>query len=51
MPRGGTRKSLKRPHVYDALRRKGYSKQKSARISNAQAARTINYRRRQRRKR
>lgn len=35
--RGGTRKSLKRPKVYDALRRKGYSKTKSAKISNAQA--------------
>lgn len=31
----GTRKSLKRPHVYDALRRKGMSKEKAARISNA----------------
>ena len=35
--RGGTRKSLKRPKVYDALRRKGYSKTKAAKISNAQA--------------
>jgi len=33
--RGGTRKSLKRPKVYDALRRKGASKEKAARISNA----------------
>lgn len=34
--RGGTRKSLKNPRVYDALRKKGYSKTKSAKISNAQ---------------
>jgi hypothetical protein len=33
--RGGSRKSLKRPKVYDALRRQGYSKTKSAKISNA----------------
>jgi len=33
--RGGTRASLKRPRVYDALRRRGYSKEKAARISNA----------------
>ena len=33
--RGGTRKSLKHPRVYDALRRKGYSKTKAAKISNA----------------
>jgi len=33
--RGGTRASLKRPLVYDALRRKGMSKEKAARISNA----------------
>lgn len=31
----GTRKSLKRPRVYDALRRRGYSKEKAAKISNA----------------
>lgn len=35
--RGGTRASLKKPKVYDALRRKGYSKTKAAKISNAQA--------------
>lgn len=29
--------SIKRPRVYEALRRKGYSKTKSARISNAMA--------------
>ena len=34
--RGGTRKSLKCPEIYDALRRKGYGKTKSAKISNAQ---------------
>lgn len=33
--RGGSRNSLKRPRVYDALRRRGYSKEKAARISNA----------------
>ena len=35
--RGGSRKSLKKPKVYDALRKKGYSKTKAAKISNAQA--------------
>lgn len=30
-------KSLKRPDVYDALRRKGYSKTKAAKISNGLA--------------
>lgn len=29
--------SIKRPKVYEALRRKGYSKTKSAKISNALA--------------
>jgi hypothetical protein len=33
----GSRKSLKRPKVYDALRRKGMSKTQAAKISNAQA--------------
>lgn len=28
-------KSIKRPRVYEALRRKGYSKTKAAKISNA----------------
>ncbi len=32
---GGSRKSLKRPKVYDALRKEGYSKEKAAKISNA----------------
>jgi hypothetical protein len=36
-------KSLKKPKVYDALRRKGYSKEKAARISNAQANGTIDH--------
>lgn len=45
MPKaGGSRKSIKLPHVYDALRRKGYSKEKAARISNAMAAGTISRR-------
>lgn len=29
--------SLKRPRVYEALRRKGYSKTKAAKISNSRA--------------
>lgn len=32
---GGRSPSLKWPHLYDILRAKGYSKEKSARISNA----------------
>lgn len=36
---GGSRKSLKRPDIYDALRRKGYSKTKAAKISNSLAGR------------
>ncbi len=32
--RGGSRKSLKFPRAYDAMRKKGYSKEKAARISN-----------------
>jgi hypothetical protein len=28
-------RSIKNPHVYEALRRKGYSKSKAAAISNA----------------
>ncbi len=31
--------SIRRPKVYRALKRKGYSKSKAARISNAQANR------------
>lgn len=31
--------SIKRPKVYEALRRKGMSKESAARISNAQAGR------------
>lgn len=30
-------RSIKKPKVYEALRRKGHSKQKAARISNAMA--------------
>jgi hypothetical protein len=33
-------KSLKKPKIYDALRKKGYSKTKSAKISNAIANHT-----------
>ncbi len=29
-------RSIKKPRVYEALKRKGYSKSKAARISNAQ---------------
>lgn len=36
MPRGSN--SIKNRKVYNALRRKGYSKKKAARISNAQWA-------------
>jgi hypothetical protein len=32
-------RSIKRPKIYEALKRKGYSKAKAARISNAQAKR------------
>lgn len=32
--RGGSRKSLRNPVTYDALRREGMSKSKAARISN-----------------
>jgi hypothetical protein len=31
----GRHKSIKRPRVYEALKRKGYSKRKAAAISNA----------------
>ena len=31
--------SIKRPRVYEALKRKGFSKTSAARISNAQAGR------------
>ena len=41
--------SIKKPRVYEALRRKGYSKTKSARISNAMWNGSLN--RRHRRKR
>jgi hypothetical protein len=30
-------RSIKKPKVYEALKRKGYSKTKAAKISNAQA--------------
>lgn len=32
---GGKYRSIKRPKVYEALRRKGYSKAKAAAISNS----------------
>lgn len=49
--RGGTRKSLKKPKLYDKLRRKGYSKTKAAKISNAVAAGTIDHKRGRRKRR
>lgn len=42
--------SIKKSNTYEALRKKGYSKTKAARISNAQAAHTINYKRKKGRK-
>ena len=36
MPGTRWKKSLRKPKVYEALRRKGYSKGRAARISNAQ---------------
>ena len=35
MPGHNHGKSIKKPRVYEALRRKGYSKTKAAKISNA----------------
>jgi hypothetical protein len=32
-------RSIKKPHVYEALRRKGYSKTKSAKIANSKRRR------------
>lgn len=40
--------SIKKPRVYEALRRKGYSKGKAARISNAQGRVAAKPRRRRR---
>ncbi|AHJ88571.1 hypothetical protein Jolie1_071 [Mycobacterium phage Julie1] len=37
--------SVKKDNTYEALRRKGYSKEKAARIANAQHNGTINHRR------
>jgi hypothetical protein len=39
-------RSIKAPKVYEALKRKGYSKSKAAHISNAQAAQRKHSRRR-----
>lgn len=44
MPGHNHGKSIKMPRVYEALRRKGYSKTKSARISNAMANGTLDRR-------
>ena len=35
MPGAKWKRSLKRPKVYEALRRKGYSKPKAAKIANS----------------
>lgn len=43
--------SIKKPRTYEALRRQGMSKESAARISNAQAAGTINRRKRKGKKR
>jgi hypothetical protein len=37
MPKGNHGPSIKRPKVYEALKRKGYSKSKAAAISNGMA--------------
>lgn len=37
MSPGKKYRSIKRPRVYEALKRKGYSKRKAARISNSKA--------------
>lgn len=39
----GNHKSIKKEDTYEALREKGYSKEKSARIANAQANHTIDH--------
>jgi hypothetical protein len=39
MPRTKTPSSIKKPDMYEDLRKKGQSKEKAARISNAAAAR------------
>lgn len=41
MPGKGPGPSIKRPRTYEALKKKGMSKTKAAKISNAQAAGTI----------
>jgi hypothetical protein len=42
-------RSIKRPRIYEALKRKGYSKERAARISNAIANHTVNRRHRRHR--
>ena len=37
MPKKGTGSSVKKPETYEALRDKGMSKERAAKISNAQA--------------
>lgn len=47
--RGGTRKSLRNPVTYDALRREGMSKRRAAMISNGVLKRGVRKGRRGRR--
>lgn len=39
----GNHKFIRKEDTYEALREKGYSKEKAARIANAQAAGTIDH--------
>lgn len=43
MPGRSPGPSIKRPRTYEALKKKGMSKTSAAKISNAQAAGTINH--------
>ena len=42
MPGKSPGPSIKKPNVYEALKKKGYSKTKAAKISNAQAKKKKN---------
>ncbi len=44
-------RSIKKPKMYESLRRKGYPKAKAARMANADAAGTLNRKGGRRRKR
>ena len=43
MPGKSPGPSIKKPKTYEALKKKGISKEKAAKISNAQAAGTIDH--------